>query len=198
MGPRIITVFGATGFLGRHIVRRLHARGCVVRIASRHPDQARHSSGPMIRTSDRCRKVSISRICTVRCIATRCAREANIANPVDRALRAARASHAQAEPRSCQTRLLACQRASASRGRQRYALDGTPVGPVLAEHHALAAAQIQEIEARGEAKGSVTNSGPGRIDRAIRPVYHAHPARQSRSSICRGPANLRGSPRQSD
>jgi NADH dehydrogenase len=41
MGRRIITVFGATGFLGRRIVRRLHVRGCVVRIASRHPDQGR-------------------------------------------------------------------------------------------------------------------------------------------------------------
>jgi uncharacterized protein YbjT (DUF2867 family) len=41
MGRRIITVFGATGFLGRRIVRRLHARGYSVRIASRHPDQGR-------------------------------------------------------------------------------------------------------------------------------------------------------------
>jgi NADH dehydrogenase len=32
----IITVFGATGFLGQRIVRRLHERGCAVRIASRH------------------------------------------------------------------------------------------------------------------------------------------------------------------
>ena len=39
MRPFVVTVFGATGFLGRHIVRWLHARGCVVRIASRHPDQ---------------------------------------------------------------------------------------------------------------------------------------------------------------
>ena len=41
MGSRVVTVFGATGFLGRRIVRRLHARGCVVRIASRHADQGR-------------------------------------------------------------------------------------------------------------------------------------------------------------
>ncbi len=41
MDPPIITVFGATGFLGRRIVRRLHACGCVVRIASRHPDHGR-------------------------------------------------------------------------------------------------------------------------------------------------------------
>jgi uncharacterized protein YbjT (DUF2867 family) len=39
MRPRVVTVFGATGFLGRRIVRRLHAHGYVVRIASRHPDQ---------------------------------------------------------------------------------------------------------------------------------------------------------------
>lgn len=45
MGPHIITVFGGTGFLGRRIVRRLHARGCVVRIASRHPDQGRRLFG---------------------------------------------------------------------------------------------------------------------------------------------------------
>jgi uncharacterized protein YbjT (DUF2867 family) len=37
----IITVFGATGFLGQRIVRRLHEHGCAVRIASRHPGQAR-------------------------------------------------------------------------------------------------------------------------------------------------------------
>jgi len=37
----IITVFGATGFLGHRIVRRLHEHGCTVRIASRHPSQAR-------------------------------------------------------------------------------------------------------------------------------------------------------------
>jgi uncharacterized protein YbjT (DUF2867 family) len=36
----IITVFGATGFLGRRIVRRLHDKGCAVRVASRHPDRA--------------------------------------------------------------------------------------------------------------------------------------------------------------
>ena len=41
MRQRTITVFGATGFLGQRIVRRLHARGLVVRIASRHPDKGR-------------------------------------------------------------------------------------------------------------------------------------------------------------
>jgi len=35
----IITVFGATGFLGRRIVRRLHKEGCAVRIVSRHPNR---------------------------------------------------------------------------------------------------------------------------------------------------------------
>ncbi|MBV9251622.1 MAG: complex I NDUFA9 subunit family protein [Acetobacteraceae bacterium] len=41
MAPAIITVFGATGFLGQRIVRRLHEHGYAVRIASRHPDRAR-------------------------------------------------------------------------------------------------------------------------------------------------------------
>jgi len=37
----IITVFGATGFLGQRIVRRLHEAGCAVRIVSRHPNRGR-------------------------------------------------------------------------------------------------------------------------------------------------------------
>jgi NADH dehydrogenase len=37
----IITVFGATGFLGQRIVRRLHEQGCAVRIVSRRPGRAR-------------------------------------------------------------------------------------------------------------------------------------------------------------
>ena len=45
MDPRIVTVFGATGFLGRRIVWRLHRRGCFVRIASRHPDRGRDLFG---------------------------------------------------------------------------------------------------------------------------------------------------------
>jgi nucleoside-diphosphate-sugar epimerase len=46
----IITVFGATGFLGLRIVRRLHEHGFTVRIASRHPSQApERCSGPTIR-----------------------------------------------------------------------------------------------------------------------------------------------------
>src|SRR6185312_5706548 len=51
----IITVFGATGFLGQRIVRRLHEQGCAVRIASRHPSQARalfSTDGPRLRPID--------------------------------------------------------------------------------------------------------------------------------------------------
>ena len=33
-----VTVFGATGFLGRRIVRHLHDAGLAIRVASRHPD----------------------------------------------------------------------------------------------------------------------------------------------------------------
>ena len=36
--PRSITVFGGTGFVGRHVVRLLAARGDRVRIAVRHPE----------------------------------------------------------------------------------------------------------------------------------------------------------------
>ena len=35
-----VTVFGGSGFLGRHIVKHLAARGSVVRVATRHPDEA--------------------------------------------------------------------------------------------------------------------------------------------------------------
>jgi uncharacterized protein YbjT (DUF2867 family) len=42
MTDRIVTVFGGTGFLGRHVARRLRAHGCAVRVASRHPDKAEH------------------------------------------------------------------------------------------------------------------------------------------------------------
>src|SRR5690349_23793592 len=51
----IITVFGATGFLGQRIVRRLHEHGCAVRIASRRPGQARALFGtndPRLRPID--------------------------------------------------------------------------------------------------------------------------------------------------
>jgi NADH dehydrogenase len=40
MSDRIVTVFGGTGFLGRHVVRCLHAKGFAVRVASRHADRA--------------------------------------------------------------------------------------------------------------------------------------------------------------
>ncbi|WP_334385755.1 complex I NDUFA9 subunit family protein [Bradyrhizobium sp. AZCC 2262] len=43
---RTVTVFGGTGFLGRHIVRRLRHRGFPVRIASRHPDRGHSQFGP--------------------------------------------------------------------------------------------------------------------------------------------------------
>ena len=39
MSSRLVTVFGATGFLGRWIVRHLHDADFAVRIASRHPDR---------------------------------------------------------------------------------------------------------------------------------------------------------------
>ena len=40
MNDRIVTVFGGTGFLGRHVVRSLRSGGFTVRVASRHPDRA--------------------------------------------------------------------------------------------------------------------------------------------------------------
>ncbi len=42
MNDRIVTVFGGTGFLGRHVVRSLRANNFTVRVASRHPDKAAH------------------------------------------------------------------------------------------------------------------------------------------------------------
>ena len=43
---RIVTVFGGTGFLGRHIVGRLRSSGFPVRIASRNSDWGRQLFGP--------------------------------------------------------------------------------------------------------------------------------------------------------
>jgi uncharacterized protein YbjT (DUF2867 family) len=43
MNDRIVTVFGGTGFLGRHVVRSLRANDFTVRVASRHPDKATHA-----------------------------------------------------------------------------------------------------------------------------------------------------------
>ena len=40
MTTRIVSVFGGTGFLGRHVVRRMQKLGCLVRVASRHPDRS--------------------------------------------------------------------------------------------------------------------------------------------------------------
>jgi NADH dehydrogenase len=40
MDARRATVFGGSGFIGRHIVRRLAAEGAVVRVAVRRPNQA--------------------------------------------------------------------------------------------------------------------------------------------------------------
>ncbi|MPY68621.1 MAG: NAD(P)H-binding protein [Alphaproteobacteria bacterium] len=45
MPRRIFTVFGGTGFLGRRIVAGLLGHGFAVRVASRHPDKIRMSSG---------------------------------------------------------------------------------------------------------------------------------------------------------
>lgn len=40
MAARVVTVFGGSGFIGRHLVRRLAKRGWLVRVAVRHPSQA--------------------------------------------------------------------------------------------------------------------------------------------------------------
>jgi NADH dehydrogenase len=40
MNGKLITVFGGTGFIGRHLVQRLAARGARVRVAVRHPKDA--------------------------------------------------------------------------------------------------------------------------------------------------------------
>lgn len=39
-GPKTVTVFGGTGFLGRRIVKQVLSRGFPVRIATRNPDRA--------------------------------------------------------------------------------------------------------------------------------------------------------------
>jgi uncharacterized protein YbjT (DUF2867 family) len=38
---KTVTVFGGTGFLGRHVVRRLNMEGIALRVAARHPQPAR-------------------------------------------------------------------------------------------------------------------------------------------------------------
>ena len=40
MAARLVTVFGGSGFIGRHLVQRLAQRGWLVRVAVRHPRQA--------------------------------------------------------------------------------------------------------------------------------------------------------------
>lgn len=40
MAVRRVTVFGGSGFVGRHLVRRLVAAGCIVRVAVRDPEAA--------------------------------------------------------------------------------------------------------------------------------------------------------------
>lgn len=40
MKGKLVTVFGGTGFIGRHLVQRLAARGARVRVAVRHPKDA--------------------------------------------------------------------------------------------------------------------------------------------------------------
>ena len=40
--PKLVTVFGGSGFLGRHTVRALARRGYRVRVACRNPDLAGH------------------------------------------------------------------------------------------------------------------------------------------------------------
>ncbi len=40
MATRLVTVFGASGFVGRHVVQRLAVKGLLVRAAVRYPDDA--------------------------------------------------------------------------------------------------------------------------------------------------------------
>lgn len=40
MAPRLVTIFGGSGFLGRHLVRRLAASGARVTVGVRNPDRA--------------------------------------------------------------------------------------------------------------------------------------------------------------
>lgn len=40
MRDRVVTVLGGSGFIGRHVVRRLALRGATIRVPTRHPEQA--------------------------------------------------------------------------------------------------------------------------------------------------------------
>ena len=40
MTQAVVTIFGGSGFVGRHLVKRLATLGWVVRVAVRHPNQA--------------------------------------------------------------------------------------------------------------------------------------------------------------
>ncbi len=42
MRDEIVTIFGGAGFIGRHLVRRLAARGATLRVATRSPNSAGH------------------------------------------------------------------------------------------------------------------------------------------------------------
>lgn len=42
MRGKVVTVFGGSGFLGRYVVQRLAERGAVLRVPTRHPEQANH------------------------------------------------------------------------------------------------------------------------------------------------------------
>lgn len=42
MRDKVVTVFGGAGFIGRHLVRRLAARGAVIRVPTRLPEAAVH------------------------------------------------------------------------------------------------------------------------------------------------------------
>ena len=40
MATQVVTVFGGSGFIGRHVVKRLAQQGWLVRVAVRRPSQA--------------------------------------------------------------------------------------------------------------------------------------------------------------
>ena len=42
MRNKAITIFGGSGFLGRHLVRRLARLGATLRVPTRHPERANY------------------------------------------------------------------------------------------------------------------------------------------------------------